>query len=447
MTAIDDRHAAAAAADDGGFVKTSDVATPGAERIPAGDRVTIFRTAASPNWYMQYNLGGRQFKPSLKTTSKKRALQLAGKKDAQLVLGQAEPPAAAPITVTKAKDQYLATLAARGKSAKTRVGYRSKLDVFDAYCTAHGVRSLDRVTATFLEQYQQRLAEKGFVPPGPARSKRSPFKDRANRPRTVRDKMKIVRQLINWARKRGLLKADPAAGYELPPAVKQQAYCWTAAELARILGHAPEAVADLFHFLRLTGLRADEFCWLLKDDLVADPPHVKIRAKTCPQTGTPWRAKHGNERVVPLCPRALAIARAAVAASPGPWLFHAPDTHGRQPGPRQPSRLWRALKATMKLAGVKRGTTHTFRHVFCSFLVNRNVPAFQIMKVMGHDSLDIVLAYCHTTEDELIRTVTQVPFDQMLPAAAATATPPLTAATPGAAAAAAAAAAEGEVSM
>src|SRR5437899_1197164 len=63
----------------------------GHERIPVGDRVTIFRTPASPRWYAQFSLEGRQYRHSLKTTSKKRALELAKKKDAQLVLGQAEP--------------------------------------------------------------------------------------------------------------------------------------------------------------------------------------------------------------------------------------------------------------------------------------------------------------------------------------------------------------------
>ena len=72
----------------------------------------------------------------------------------------------------------------------------------------------------------------------------------------------------------------------------------------------------------------------------------------------------------------------------------------------------------MKSAGLTRGTTHTLRHVFCSFLANNQVPAFQVMKLLRHHSLDIVLQYYHTTEEELLATVASLPYDQMLASAA-----------------------------
>jgi len=146
---------------------------------------------------------------------------------------------------------------------------------------------------------------------------------------------------------------------------------------------------------------------------------VKIRVKVCPQTGQVWKPKHGNERIVPLCPQALQIAQRAAATSTGPWLFFAPETFGKQIGHWRPGRIWKILKAAMKSAGVARGTTHTFRHVFCSFLANQGVSPYRIMKIMGHDSLDIVLLYCHATEEELILAMNQVRFDAMLPIDAA----------------------------
>ena len=61
------------------------------ERV--GDRVSIFRVDGSPNWYINFSDGKRQRRYSLRTKSKKRALELAKKKDAQLVLGISETPA------------------------------------------------------------------------------------------------------------------------------------------------------------------------------------------------------------------------------------------------------------------------------------------------------------------------------------------------------------------
>ena len=63
-----------------------------AEREVIGSRVTIFKTANSPFWYMQYNYQGRQYRPSLKTRSKKEARKIALAKDAELVLGKVTLP-------------------------------------------------------------------------------------------------------------------------------------------------------------------------------------------------------------------------------------------------------------------------------------------------------------------------------------------------------------------
>jgi site-specific recombinase XerD len=386
-----------------------------ADRIKVGDRVTLYRSPASPFWYLQFNMNGKQFRTSLGTRSKKRAMGMAMKKDAQLVLGQAEPPTVKPISIGSAQERYLRTVAARGRSPKTVEAYRSKLNVFNAFCGQHGIRYLQAVTASLLEDYQQQLQEKGMTTPVNQSARGRKFKASANRPRTVRDKLKLVRQLIKWAQKRGLLKTDPAVGYDLPPMVKQQAHCWSPEELSAILDHASSDMLDVFHFLRLTGLRADEFCWLTKDDVIANPPHLKIRAKVCPLTETAWKPKHACERIVPLCPQAFEIAQRAIATSAGPWAFFAPGTQGKSKGRWRVGRIWKILKSTMKAAGVARGTTHTFRHVFCSFLANQGVSPFRIMKVMGHGSLDIVLLYCHATEAELIEAIVSVPFERMVP--------------------------------
>src|SRR5262245_476989 len=54
------------------------------ERV--GDRVTIYRTARTPYWYIGYSVDGKQFRRSLKTTSKKLAMACAKRKDAELIL-------------------------------------------------------------------------------------------------------------------------------------------------------------------------------------------------------------------------------------------------------------------------------------------------------------------------------------------------------------------------
>ncbi len=252
-------------------------------------------------------LNGKQHRPSLNVQSKKKALALAQKKDAELLLGLETAPARRAPKISAVVTTYLASLKDRGRSAATLHIYDRYLRQFQACCTEHGVARLTELTADLLEAFQRRLAEKGY--PVPDADGDSAFPDRPNKPRTARSKLKTIRQLIRFALRRQTIAADPAPGYYLPAAVKAQAYCWTAAELKVIFDHLDADVADLFHFLRMTGLRSNELCWLTKGDLDVDHAHVMVRAKTCPQTGKRWSPKHGNERVVPLCPEALARSR------------------------------------------------------------------------------------------------------------------------------------------
>jgi site-specific recombinase XerD len=385
------------------------------ERVAVGERVTMFRTPKSRKWYMQYQLNGKQYRPSLKVESKKKALALAQKKEAELLLGVARPPTVAAPVIASVVKTYLASLRDRGRSVATLHVYERYLRQFQAYCDDRGVRRLTDLSTDLLEGYQRRLAEQGY----PVRDGEgdSAFPDRPNKPRTVRSKMKTIRQVIRFALKRQSITADPAPGYYLPAAVKAQAYCWTGAELKAIFDHLDPDVAVLFHFLRMTGLRSNELCWLTKADLDVDHAHVKVRAKTCPQTGTRWSPKHGNERSVPLSREALAIARKAAEASPGPWLFYAPGTGRKRPGHWHLARVWRVLKAAMRSAGVTKGTVHTFRHVFCSFLANNRasgITPFQVMRVMGHSSMDIVLQYFHVSDKEMADAMGSLSFAAML---------------------------------
>jgi integrase len=111
---------------------------------------------------------------------------------------------------------------------------------------------------------------------------------------------------------------------------------------------------------------------------------------------------------------AVRVARLAFAASAGPWLFWAKNTRSDQPGHHSPARLRLAVKRAMATAGVKKGTSHTFRHAFCSFMANSNVPPLIVMKIMGHSSLDIILTYYHLSDQEMLGALNARSFSAML---------------------------------
>jgi integrase len=112
---------------------------------------------------------------------------------------------------------------------------------------------------------------------------------------------------------------------------------------------------------------------------------------------------------------ALDIASRAHQSSPGPWLFYAPDTHGNQPGKFRKLRIWTALRQVLKAVNIDHGTVHTFRHCFCAYLANNcpQVTPFQVMKFMGHSSLDIVMTYFHAGPQDLVSAMATVDFSKM----------------------------------
>jgi site-specific recombinase XerD len=382
------------------------------QRERVGDRVTIYKVAGSPNWYLNYSDGNAPFRRSLGTSSKKRAIALARKKDAELVLGIAEQPAKREIGIQEATDEYLKSLELRGRGPGTLDNYRRDLKQFAAFAKSVSVVRLASVTAELLERYQDRLQTTGLR--GIVRQQKLGRRLVPNLPKTVRNKLKTLRQLLKWALRRKLLREDPGSGYQLPPEPKGKAYIWTPQEHTLIRKSAEQPWLDIFDFLAMTGLRSDELCWLLKDDVcLGSHPHLFVRAKKCPQTGMLWHPKHSRNRVVPLCPNAADIARRAYSTSPGPWLFWASGSRGPQVGHCKRDAVWRALRRTLQKAEVNRGTVHTFRHVFCSFAANHNVPPFQVMTILGHGSLEIVLRYYHLGQDELLHSLDGLPFGQM----------------------------------
>lgn len=384
----------------------------GPNRIRVGDHVAIFRKPNSKFWHVDYSVSGKQFRHSLKTSSKKQAVLLAKKKNAEVEIGELKDPAKR-TTIITAIDKYLKAKSPR-LDEQTIKTYRRDLLQFAAYARSRGVIRLDRVDAEILDDFQFCLKEKGMM--GIMVQPKRGRKFNANKTVTTRGKMKTIRQLFRFAVNRGLINRDTAAGYELPPKSHAETFCWSRSEVQVILSHASPYWRERFRFLAATGLRSNEMCWLTKDDvkLIDGKTFVLIRKKKCPQTGRTWRPKHGRERKVPLCAAAAEIIRAAIAASPGPWVFWSTTTRSNQPGHMKAAVMWRALKRTMKAADLPRGTLHTFRHVFCSFAANNNIPAFQVMKILGHGSLEIVLIYYHVDDDELFRSVNDVQFDNLL---------------------------------
>lgn len=387
-----------------------------AELIDEDLGVRIMRTAQSSKWwYVQYNVAGRQKHRSLRTRNVKEARRLAKDQAAKLRLGQHDEQGSRLLRLDHAIEQYLKSLAVAGKDPRTIVHYETNLRQLKWYAAQRGVRHLARLNAELLETFQAELAEPGLPMPD-KQGQVGSRKPRRNSPKTVLDKLKTVRFLINWCLRRKLIREDPAAGYRLPPRPHSRGVAYAPAEVQAICAAAEQPFRDMFQFLALTGLRISEMLWLTVRDVDLDKRLVWIRTKQIPETGEAWKVlKHGDERVIPLCVQALTIVQEALTRACGPWLFGTADGK-RYDYPFLAKQLGQAKQ---KAGVTKQGKFHGFRHAFCSYLANAGVPPFQVMTLMGHTSLDIVLMYYHTSTDQLAGALESANLDGMVTAGVA----------------------------
>jgi integrase len=381
-------------------------------------RIRIYKTAASPVYYVQYNLPGTgQVKRSLRTKSKKEAESRARRIARDLEAGTLVNRPNRAMSIEQAAERHLTYLGTRNRSRITRESYKRTYNQLIHWGKPAGVTLLTHLNVGVLEQFEKVLREQGIAVPlsngvATKRNRTCP-----NLPKTVRDKMKIVRSLLKWAAKRPeILSADPSLGYELPPGESKEIEIFSPTELRAILSDPDPVMADIWSVFLHTGLRADELCWLLKTDIQQDPCVIHIHKKTCPQTGEAWSPKQGMERMVPVTDaRTREILIRAVETSPGPWLFWAPDTYSAQKGHWQPQRLLRLLGARLRTLAIDHGTLHVFRHTFCSFLANRpEMPLVQVQKIMGHKSILTTMKYVHTKPRDVAQSMALVDFGQML---------------------------------
>lgn len=201
------------------------------------------------------------------------------------------------------------------------------------------------------------------------------------KPATVTREARVLKAVLNTARKWKVISASPLANWAAPPEREDKPpEFYTSEQLAALYLASGPTWAPVWQFMANTGLRRNEALNLQIKDVREDCIHV-LSTNEAPTKSRKWRE-------VPL----NASARAAVKALRG----------DRTEGPLVPQvfprSVTRAFDKAAKRAGLG-GSLHTLRHTFVSHLVMANVNLPTVKRLAGHASINTTLRYAHLSPE------------------------------------------------
>jgi len=213
------------------------------------------------------------------------------------------------------------------------------------------------------------------------------------KPKTIHNDVVVIKQLLNFAIRRRLIRENPLAGLKVsqPPRTPQP--FWTRDQVERILAATSPRYRSLFQFLADTGTRIGEARWMTWADIDLENRVTYIRPKDF------WTPKSGDERVIhlsnDLCELLAGMPRVAQ------WVFTAPATKRFPSATRQISdrRALAHLKVILRKIGLP-GHLHTFRRSFISHALTNGVPEPIVRDWVGHVDHEIIKHYTHIADQQ-----------------------------------------------
>ena len=187
-----------------------------------GDQVRIFRRGSI--WYANFQLNGRQQRRSLRTRSRKEARRRAVQLEADLQNGDTKA-VRRPLSIQKVIEAYTAQLHADRCAPKTLRKYAYAFRLVLDLAERRMARTIRDLNLTFVDAFRAERAAGGASP------------------KTVHTDTVIIRQIVNFAVRRGWVSSDPLQGFRLKrPKPTPQPY-WTPEQVDRILENKLHQVA------------------------------------------------------------------------------------------------------------------------------------------------------------------------------------------------------------
>lgn len=370
-------------------------------------------------YYIQYSLGGKPHRVSLRTQS----LQLAKDKVRQFEsakLRGSDSPLPMRTSIADVLTAYVADIRGRkpGKSAQTEIYHLREM--FGPICeavtiTSRKVTEKSRKRALLRPRKEgQDLRRRAIVIQSPcfelittaqvAAFISGKVQSRGLSPKTANHYRQILVRLFNWAIKQYGIRmlVNPAAAVERyrehPPRISFLTLPQIEEQFSALIDHGQ--LKTMVAVMIYAGLRREEVVWLTAADVDLNfSPYGVIHVRAKEVGDEKWKPKTIN-RAVPISSMLRPYLQTYTRRpSHGDWYFPSPD-----------GKRWDADNFSHDLADLQKKnglqwSAGDFRHTFGSQLAQKGESLYKISKLMGNSPEICRRHYAALTQDSLIDTV------------------------------------------
>ncbi|WP_077603671.1 tyrosine-type recombinase/integrase [Oceanobacillus sojae] len=212
---------------------------------------------------------------------------------------------------------------------------------------------------------------------------------------TIRTNLRAFRAFFNWCVKKGVIENSPMKDIKIGGAKTTDIETFTKEQISELF-----AQPNLSTFVGLrdyvimgvfleTGIRLRELVDIEINDVRLEDSQILIHGK------------NGNDRLVPFQAKTAKLLRKYMrirGRSETDYLF---ITHDDTKMSRRA--VQNRIEKYGRMANIKnvRSSPHTFRHTFAKMSVRNGANVFELQKILGHSSLDMVRVYVNLFSTEV----------------------------------------------
>jgi integrase len=351
-------------------------------------------------WHAEYNLGGKKFDESLKTSNKTVAIRAAHRIVERIEKGEVRQIQRR-AEWQEMYDSYIEFVKSRGRGPKTIEKYGYVLTALIEFAKKRKRFRPESMTPTDFWAFN------GFM-----------LNEEKLHRKTVSCRLLIVKSFFKWAvAKARMIRENPIADEEVEEAESDAQPCFNPKQIMTLLASADRHHAPIYAVMAYLGLRFGEVRDLRWSDFDFDQgDHGWVNIS---RGGSMERTKGRASRRIPVNQALRKYLDALDHHEDGRVFHQQPSSHYPEGGrPLSERRLLKSLKRLCKRCKFddpNQYKLHTFRHAFASMLARNRIAYKQALAWMGHKDSKILDLYIRLFDEDAQEAMKSVDYSERKP--------------------------------